>query len=131
MSNQTEMQSISTTEAPAAIGPYSQAVTAGKMMFISGQLPLDPKTGEFVEGDIQDKTRRVMENIQAVAKAGNAELSNVVKSTIFLTDMGDFAQVNEIYAEYFQGVLPARAVVQVSGLPKGAEIEMEAILCLP
>lgn len=131
MSNQTDIQAISTTAAPAAIGPYSQAVAVGKMMFISGQLPLDPATGEFTEGSIQDKTRQVLKNIQAIAKEAKTDLSNVVKTTIFITDMGDFGAINETYGEFFNGLLPARAVVQVSGLPKGAEIEMEAVVCIP
>jgi 2-iminobutanoate/2-iminopropanoate deaminase len=115
--------------APQAIGPYAQAVQvdAGKMTFLSGQIPLDPKTGELVSGDIAAQAERVMENLKAVLAAGGMAFEHVVRCTIFLVDMADFSRVNEVYARYFQGPLPSRATVQVAGLPKGARIEIDAI----
>ena len=118
---------IATTEAPAAVGPYSQAVRIGNFVFCSGQIPLDPKTAQIVEGDIKDQTRRVMENISAVLRAEGLGLENIVKTTIFLTDLGDFQTVNELYGSYFKSEPPARSTVQVSALPKGANIEIEVI----
>ena len=117
---------VKTADAPAAIGPYSQAVKAGDFLFCSGQIPLDPATGEIVEGDIQTQTERVMNNLKAVLEAGDADLSRVVKTTIFLVDLGDFGAVNETYAKFFTGDPPARACVQVSKLPKGVRVEIEA-----
>jgi 2-iminobutanoate/2-iminopropanoate deaminase len=131
MGNQNLLKAVSTAEAPAAIGPYSQGVVAGNLVFISGQLPLDPKTGEFVKGGIEEKTHRVLMNLRAIAEAAGADLSHVVKTTIFLTDLSNFSAVNKIYAEYFSGVFPARSTVQVSSLPKGGEIEVEAVVYLP
>ena len=131
MGTQNLLKAVSTAEAPAAIGPYSQGVVAGNLLFISGQLPLDPKTGEFVKGGIEEKTHRVLMNLRAIAEAAGADLSHVVKTTIFLTDLSNFSAVNKIYAEYFSGVFPARSTVQVSSLPKGGEIEVEAIVYLP
>jgi 2-iminobutanoate/2-iminopropanoate deaminase len=131
MGTQNLLKAVSTAEAPAAIGPYSQGVAAGNLVFLSGQLPLDPKTGEFVKGGIEEKTHRVMKNLKAVAEAAGADLSHVVKTTIFLTDLGNFSAVNKVYAEYFSGVFPARSTVQVSSLPKGGEIEIEAMVYLP
>jgi 2-iminobutanoate/2-iminopropanoate deaminase len=124
------LKAVTTPEAPAAIGPYSQGVAAGNLFFISGQLPLDPKTGEFVQGGIEEKTRRVLMNVKAIAEAVGAGLGQVVKTTIFLTDLGNFSAVNKVYAEYFQDAFPARSTVQVSALPKGAEIEIEAVVYL-
>jgi 2-iminobutanoate/2-iminopropanoate deaminase len=118
---------ISTSEAPAAIGPYSQAVRSGNFLFCSGQIPLDPKTGKIVAGDIAAQTRRVLDNIAAVLKTEGLTFDNVVKTTVFLTNLGDFQTVNEIYDSYFKGEPPARSTVQVSALPKGANIELEAI----
>ena len=118
---------ISTNDAPAAIGPYSQAVRRGSLLFCSGQIPLDPKSGEIVSGDIATQTRRVLDNIAAVLKAEGLTFENVIKTTIFLTDLGDFQTVNEIYASYFKQQPPARSTVQVSALPKGAKVEIEAI----
>jgi 2-iminobutanoate/2-iminopropanoate deaminase len=118
---------ISTNEAPAAVGPYSQAVRAGSMVFCAGQIPLDPKTAQIVSGDIGEQTRRVLENITAVLKADGLTFENIVKTTIFLTDLGDFQTVNEIYGSYFKQAPPARSTVQVSALPKGARVEIEAI----
>ena len=131
MGNQNLLKAVSTSEAPAAIGPYSQGVVAGNLVFISGQLPLDPKTGEFVKGGIEEKTHRVLMNLRAIAEEAGADLSHVVKTTIFLTDLSNFSAVNKIYAEYFSGVFPARSTVQVSSLPKGGEIEVEAVVYLP
>ena len=118
---------ISTNEAPGAIGPYSQAVRVGNFLFCSGQIPLDPKSGEIVSGDIAAQTRRVLDNIAAVLRADGLSFDNVVKTTIFLTDLEDFQTVNEIYGSYFEHDPPARSTVQVSGLPKGAKIEIDAI----
>jgi 2-iminobutanoate/2-iminopropanoate deaminase len=118
---------ISTTEAPAAVGPYSQAIRAGNLIFCSGQIPLDPKSGKIVEGDITAQARRVMENITAVLRAEGMTFENIVKTTIFLTDLGDFQTVNELYGSYFKSDPPARSTVQVSALPKGANVEIEVI----
>jgi 2-iminobutanoate/2-iminopropanoate deaminase len=118
---------ISTNEAPAAVGPYSQAVRAGGMVFCAGQIPLDPKSGQIVAGDISVQTRRVMDNITAVLKADGLTFENIVKTTIFLVDLNDFQTVNEIYGSYFKQAPPARSTVQVSALPKGARVEIEVI----
>jgi 2-iminobutanoate/2-iminopropanoate deaminase len=118
---------ISTNEAPGAIGPYSQAVRIGSFLFCSGQIPLDPKSGQIVAGDIAAQTRRVLDNIAAVLRAEGLTFDSVVKTTVFLTDLGDFQTVNEIYGSYFKQSPPARSTVQVSALPKGAKIEIEAI----
>jgi 2-iminobutanoate/2-iminopropanoate deaminase len=118
---------ISTSDAPAAVGPYSQAVRVGSTIYCAGQIPLDPKTGQIVSKDISDQTRRVLDNITAVLKAEGLSFANIVKTTIFLTDLGDFQTVNEIYASYFQQAPPARSTVQVPALPKGAHIEIEVI----
>ena len=122
---------ISTNEAPGAIGPYSQGVRSGSFLFCSGQIPLDPKSGQIVSGDIATQTRRVLDNIAAVLRAGGLTFDNVVKTTIFLTDLGDFQIVNEVYTSYFKQDAPARSTVQVSALPKGAKIEIEAIANAP
>jgi len=118
---------ISTNEAPAAIGPYSQAVRSGNFLFCSGQIPLDPKSGEIVSGDIAAQTRRVLDNVAALLRAEGLTFDNVVKTTIFLTDLEDFQTVNEVYGSYFKQDPPARSTVQVSALPKGAKIEIDAI----
>jgi 2-iminobutanoate/2-iminopropanoate deaminase len=118
---------ISTNEAPAAIGPYSQAVRSGNLVFCSGQIPLDPKSGQIVSGDIAAQTRRALDNIAAVLRAEGLTFDNVVKTTVFLADLGDFQTVNEIYGSYFKQDPPARSTVQVSALPRGAKIEIEAI----
>jgi 2-iminobutanoate/2-iminopropanoate deaminase len=120
-------KAISTKDAPAAIGPYSQAVRSGGFVFCSGQIPLDPKTGEIVAGDIKAQTRRVLDNIAAVLKAEGLTFQNVVKTTIFLTDLGDFQNVNQIYGSYFKNDPPARSTVQVAALPRGANVEIEVI----
>lgn len=121
---------VKTEAAPAAIGPYSQAVRAGDFLFCSGQIPLDPATGQVVEGDVVVQTERVMQNLDAVLKAAGAGLDHVVKTTIFLVDLGEFARVNETYAKYFAGDPPARATVQVCALPRGVRVEVEAIAYL-
>lgn len=121
---------ISTSEAPEAIGPYSQAVRTGRFLFCSGQIPLDPKTGKLVAVDIAAQTRRVLDNIAAILKTEGLTFDNVVKTTVFLTNLGDFQTVNEIYGSCFKGQPPARSTVQVSALPKGANIEMEAIAAI-
>jgi 2-iminobutanoate/2-iminopropanoate deaminase len=118
---------ISTNEAPAAIGPYSQAVRSGNFLFCSGQIPLDPKSGQIVSGDIGAQTRRVLDNIAAVLRAEGLTFDNVVKTTIFLTNLNDFQIVNEICGSYFKHAPPARSTVQVTALPKGANVEIEAI----
>ena len=118
---------ISTNEAPAAIGPYSQAVRSGSFLFCSGQIPLDPKSGQIVAGDIIAQTRRVLDNIAAVLRAEGITFDNIVKTTIFLTDLDDFQLVNEVYASYFKQDPPARSTVQVSALPRGAHVEIEVI----
>ena len=118
---------VSTNQAPGAIGPYSQAVRSGSFLFCSGQIPLDPKSGQIVPSDIAGQTRRVLDNIGAVLRAEGLTFDNVVKTTFFLTDLGDFQTVNEIYSSYFKQGPPARSTVQVSALPQGARIEIEAI----
>ena len=118
---------ISTHEAPAAIGPYSQAVRSGRFLFCSGQIPLDPKSGQIVTGDIATQTRRVLDNIAALLRAEGLTFDHVVKTTIFLTNLGDFQMVNEIYGSYFKQDPPARSTVQVSALPRGANVEIEVI----
>ena len=118
---------ITTSDAPAAIGPYSQAVQAGNFIFYSGQIPLHPESGNVVEGGIVEQTRQVMANMRAVLHASGREFSDVVKTTIYLTDLADFATVNEIYGEVFTEVPPARACVQVAALPKGVSVEIDWI----
>jgi 2-iminobutanoate/2-iminopropanoate deaminase len=123
-------QTIATLDAPKAIGPYAQAVSvpAGRLVFCSGQIPLDPTTGEFVgAGDVRAQTERVMRNLAAVLTAAGASFADVAKTTIFLTDLQDFAAVNEVYARFVGDNVPARATVQVAGLPKGANVEIEAV----
>jgi 2-iminobutanoate/2-iminopropanoate deaminase len=123
------MRAISTEKAPRAIGPYSQAIEAsGRMLFCSGQIPLDPASGEMVgASDVRAQAKRVMENLKAVVEAAGASLSQVVKTTIYLADLQDFGAVNEIYGSYFPSQPPARATVQVAGLPRGALVEIDAI----
>ncbi len=118
---------IKTDRAPAAIGPYSQAIRSGSLLFCSGQIGLDPKTGEMVPGGVEAQTRQVLANLGAVLAAAGAGFDQVVKTTIFLTDLGDFQKVNAIYAEHFPGVAPARATVEVSRLPRQALVEIDAI----
>lgn len=121
---------INTDNAPAAIGPYSQAVIAGGMLYASGQIPLDPATGEVVSGDTAAQTKQVLENLKAVVEAAESTMASVVKVTIYLTDMKQFAVVNEIYGSYFSAPYPARACVQVTKLPKDVDVEMDAIVQL-
>jgi len=121
---------IATDKAPAAIGPYSQAVRAGNTVYFSGQIPLDPATGVLVEGDIATQTRRVFDNLVAVAQAAGGSLSQVVRVGIYVTDLANFAAVNAVMGEYFQRPYPARSTIEVSGLPKGAHVEVDAIMVL-
>jgi len=120
-------QALSSPNAPQAIGPYSPAVRAGQLLFVSGQVPLDPATGQMVGGDIGAQTRRVLDNIGALLQAGSRSFADVVRTTIFLADMNDFAAVNEIYGQYFSEPYPARATVQVARLPKDARVEIDVI----
>ena len=121
-------QRINTDNAPAAIGPYSQAIDSGTgLIFVSGQLPIDPATGAFPEGGVQEQTRQSLTNAKAILEAAGLSLANVVKTTVFLADMGDFAAMNEIYAQFFSEPYPARSAVAVKTLPKGALVEVECI----
>ena len=118
---------ISTDRAPAAIGPYSQAIKAGNLLFTSGQIPIEPSTGQVIQGDIQIQTRQVLENLKAVLEAGGSSLEKVLKATVFIKDMNDFVKVNEIFAEYFQENPPARSCIEAARLPKDVEVEIEAV----
>ncbi len=118
---------IFTSEAPAAIGPYSQGIRSGRFLFCSGQIPLDPKSGEMISGDITTQTRRVMDNIAGLLRTEGLTFDHIVKTTIFLTSLGDFQTVNEVYGSYFKNDPPARSTVQVSALPRGANVEIEVI----
>jgi 2-iminobutanoate/2-iminopropanoate deaminase len=120
-------QPIATKDAPAAIGPYSQAIREGGVVFLSGQIPLDPATGQLVGGDIAAQTTRVMENLRAVLAAAGCTFADVVRTTIYLVDLAHFATVNEAYGRFFEAPYPARATVQVAALPKGAQVEIDAI----
>jgi 2-iminobutanoate/2-iminopropanoate deaminase len=120
-------QAVSTEAAPSAIGPYSQAIRAGSLLFVSGQVPIDPATGAIVDGDIAAQTRRVLQNVGAILEAAGVSFDHVVRTTVFLTDMNDFAAMNEVYATCFTSPAPARATVQVSRLPKDARIEIDVI----
>lgn len=121
---------VQTSAAPAAIGPYSQAIKNGSVVFLSGQIPLDPETMELVEGDIEEQTKQVFKNLSAVCEAAGGILQDAVKLTIYITDLANFAVVNEIMAEQFDQPFPARATIQVSALPKAAEVEIDAILVI-
>jgi len=124
-------RSIVTTElAPAAIGPYSQAVRVGHTVYFSGQIPLDPSTGVLVDGDIAAQTRRVFDNLTAVASAAGGSLAQIVRVGIYVTDLANFATVNAVMAEYFQAPYPARSTIEVSGLPKAAQVEIDAVMVL-
>ncbi len=118
---------VATSDAPPAIGPYSQAIRAGSLVFVSGQIPLDPATGQLVEGGVEEQTRRVLLNIRAILEATGLTLKNVVRTTVFLTDLSDFPRMNEVYAEFFPESPPARTTVQAAGLPRGARVEIDAI----
>nr|WP_245561195.1 RidA family protein [Desulfoscipio gibsoniae] len=123
-----EIEAIKTDQAPEAIGPYSQAVKVGNFMFISGQIPIDPATGEVVEEDVQVQTKQCIINIEAICKKAGAELNDVIKTTVFVKDMSQFAKVNETYGEFFTNEAPARACVEVSCLPKNVLVAIEAIV---
>ncbi len=121
---------VQTDKAPAAIGPYSQAIRAGGFVFVSGQIPIDPATGEFVAGGIGAQTERVLQNLSAVLEAAGSGLDQIVKTTVFLADMKEFAQMNEVYARFFTEAPPARATVAAAGLPRDARVEIEAVALL-
>ena len=123
-------QATATDRAPRAIGPYSQAIRAGQLLFCSGQIPLDAATGALIDGDIGAQTRRVLDNVGAILAAAGTSFDQVVKTTVFLADMSDFAAMNEVYATYFASPAPARSTVAAAGLPKGARIEIEVIASL-
>jgi len=123
-------QAIHSDDAPAAIGTYSQAVKTGNLVFLSGQIPLDPATMDFVDGDFEARTRQVFDNLRAVAIASGGHLNQVVKLTVFLTDLANFATVNKVMEDYFEQPYPARAAVGVAALPKGADVEADAVLAL-
>jgi 2-iminobutanoate/2-iminopropanoate deaminase len=126
-----ERAAVSTESAPAAIGPYSQGIKVGDLLFCSGQIPLDPSSGELVKQDIEGQTRRCLQNLEAICEAAGASLSNAVRCTVYLGDMGDYARVNEAYAEFFDGEnAPARVAIAAAGLPKGADVEIDAIVAL-
>jgi len=118
---------VSTPSAPKAIGPYSQGIRAGSLLFVSGQVPIDPATGQIIAGDISAQTHRVFQNIGEILKAGGASFDHVVRTTVFLADMNDFSAMNEVYATYFTSPAPARATVEVSRLPKDARVEIDVI----
>jgi len=120
-------RTIATVDAPKAVGPYSQAVAVGQFLFCSGQIPLKPATGELLQGDVTEQTTQVLENLGAVLRANGMTLADVVKTTVFLTDLGDFAAMNDVYASYFPSSQPARSTIQVAALPKAARVEIEAI----
>ena len=120
-------EAVSTPAAPSAIGPYSQAVRAGSLLFVSGQIPLDPETGVLVEGDIAVQTHRVFRNLAAILQAGGSSLDRVVRATVYLADMNDFPAMNEVYATYFSSPAPARATIQAARLPKDARVEIDVI----
>jgi len=118
---------IATSEAPKAVGPYSQAVAVGNFLFCAGQIPLDPATGELVAGDVTGQTDRVLQNVEAVLRANDMTFANVVKSTVFMVDLANFSLMNAVYSKYFSEPFPARSTIQVAGLPKGAQVEIEVI----
>lgn len=121
------MKAISTTNAPKAIGPYSQAIQVGNFIFTSGQIPIDPSTGTIVDGGIKAQARQSLQNIKAIMEESGIEMKNIIKTTVFLSDMNDFAEMNEVYAEFFTEPYPARSAVAVKTLPKGALVEIEAV----
>ena len=131
----TDAEPIRTSAAAAAIGPYSQAIRSGRLLFVSGQIPINPSTGEVVPdttpGDIGAQTHRVLQNVAAILEAGGGSLAHVVRTTVFLVDLADFAAMNEIYASYFAAPAPARSTVQVAALPRGVRLEIDAIAVLP
>jgi 2-iminobutanoate/2-iminopropanoate deaminase len=121
------MKAISTQKAPAAIGPYSQAIKVGNLIYTSGQIPIDPTTGVFVEGGIKEQTRQALTNVQTILEEAGLTMGNVVKTTVFMADMNDFADMNTVYAEFFMEPYPARSAVAVKTLPKGALVEIEVV----
>jgi 2-iminobutanoate/2-iminopropanoate deaminase len=121
---------VSTTEAPKALGPYSQAIKAGQFLFVSGQVPIDPATGNLVDGSIADQTRRAFENVGAILRAGGASFKDVVRTTVYLADLGDFAAMNEVYATFFTAPQPARSTIQAARLPRDARLEVDVIAFL-
>jgi 2-iminobutanoate/2-iminopropanoate deaminase len=123
-------EAVSSPSAPKAIGPYSQAIRAGSLLFVSGQIPIDPATGDLVQGDIAQQTHRVFANLKAILDAAGATFDNVVRTTVYLADMNDFAKVNEIYATYFSSPAPARATVQAARLPRDSRVEIDLIASL-
>jgi 2-iminobutanoate/2-iminopropanoate deaminase len=123
-------EAVSTKAAPAAIGPYSQAIKAGEFLFVSGQIPIDPRTGSLVENDVRAQTRRVLENLGGIIAAAGASFDRVVKTTVYLVDMNDFAAMNDVYATFFEPPAPARATVQVGRLPKDVRVEIDAVVHL-
>lgn len=123
-------QKIETGKAPAAIGPYSQAVLSDGFLFVSGQLPIDPATGAFPSDDIGEQTRQSLTNIKAIVEEAGGSMSDIVKTTVLLADIGDFAAMNAVYATFFSGTCPARAAFGVAGLPKNARVEIEAVACI-
>ena len=125
-----DLKAVHTDDAPAAIGPYSQAIVSNGFVYTAGQIPLDPASGELIEGDIEAQTGRVLDNLKAILDAAGSSLSNVVKTTVFLADMGDYARVNEVYGRYFDEPYPARSAVQAAGLPKGVRVEIDAVAAL-
>lgn len=127
MNDKATREIIATDRAPGAIGPYSQAVRAGDFVFCSGQIPIDPATGEFVQGGVREQTHQVLKNLSEVLKAAGSSLKGVIKTTVFVEDMNDFAEMNQVYAEYFTENFPARATVQAARLPKDAKVEIECI----
>jgi 2-iminobutanoate/2-iminopropanoate deaminase len=124
-------QAISTTEAPKAIGPYSQGILAGQFLFVSGQLPINPADGKMIDGDIAERAKLVFRNMSAIIDSAGGSIADVVKITLFLTDMGDFQHVNEVYSQHFRSPYPARSAIQVSALPLGSNIEAEATVYIP
>jgi 2-iminobutanoate/2-iminopropanoate deaminase len=122
-----DKRALATEAAPAAIGPYSQAVVSGDLIFLSGQIPLDPDRGKLLDGTIEDETRRVLKNLEEVLKVEGLTLNAIVRTTVYLTDLADFPRVNQTYAEFFTEPFPARATVQVAALPRGARVEIDAI----
>jgi 2-iminobutanoate/2-iminopropanoate deaminase len=118
---------IATSKAPAAIGPYSQAIRIGDFLYTSGQISLDPETMEMITGDIEVETEKVLKNIEAILKADGLDLNNIIKTTVYLTDLSEFARMNQVYEKFFADTKPARACVQVAALPKGAKVEIDAV----
>ena len=121
---------IATSEAPQAVGPYSQAVAVGSLLFAAGQIPLDPATGELIDGDVAAQTAQVLQNVAGVLRANGMTFANVVKSTVFMVDLANFAAMNAVYSQYFTEPFPARSTIQVAALPKGAQVEIEVIASL-